>query len=454
MSHCDYTNTRPTLQVRRCPWFLFLIITTIFLLSYHDLSHAKNSIGDYNESQDELLAYVVDGSPVHRILLLSLGLIATVSLARHRGNSPLRIGGLLGWLVLAFAGWALISPIWADDFTLTIRRVVAFEILWVSAIAIVRRASLREIILWIWLSTTIFLLIGIAAEIVFGTFHPFASGYRFAGTMHPNYQGMQCGLLTLSAVAAANMETRRRVLFWACGCLGFVFLILTGSRTSLAAALLALVVYSAMVSSRTTKIATVFGCSLIVSFLALSLGTGLLPRLKTAILLGRDDPGNVDSLSGRMMIWEDVGYYIRQRPFLGYGYGGFWTPTRISVISDEEKQAIPNSHSTYMEYLVSLGPAGLVAYVLLLFAGIRRAYRFHRLSRNSAFAFCGALLVFCALIGFLEVVITEGSPLMFPCILILAYLAFTLSEESARRPLRIRLPLSREARYGVVETGR
>ena len=395
------------------------------LLSYHDLRHAKNLIGNYNESQDELLAYVNDGSVVHRVALIVLGITAIYSLARYRGPDRLRINGSLGWFVISFLAWAFISPLWAEDLSLTIRRVVAFGIIWTAAIAIVRYASLREIVLWIFFSTVLFVSIGVIAEVVFGTFQPFASGYRFAGTMHPNYQGMQCGLLLLSAVAAADMEKRRRVFFLACGFLGFVFMVLSGSRTSLAAVMLALIVYLAAVCSRTTKVATAFGCSIVLCLFLLSPGAGLLPNLKAAILLGRDDPGNVDSLSGRMMIWKDVGDYISQRPILGYSYGGFWTPAHVNAISDKEDQAIPNSHSTYIEYLVTLGPVGLATYSLLLFAGIRCAFRAHRLSHNCAFAFCGALLVFCTLNGFLEVVITEGSPLMLPFIVVLAFLAFT-----------------------------
>ena len=445
MSCSNCLRTGSALQVRRPPWLLFLFITVVLLLSYHDLSHAKNFIGDYNESQDELIANVVDGSLIHRIALLSLGIVAIVSLIRNRASGRPRIGGTMGWLLLTFATWAFISPIWAEDLSLTIRRVVAFGILWIAALAVVRRASLREIILWLFLSTTLFVFIGIAAEMVFGTFRPFASGYRFAGTMHPNYQGMQCGLLMLSAMAAADAEIRWRAIFWACALLGFVLLILSGSRTSLAATLVAFAVYVTMISTRRTK-ATILLCFSMPLFALFALfGPVLQPNLKSAILLGRDDPASVDSFTGRTMIWEDVGYYIRQRPILGYGYGGFWTPTHVSVISDEEHQAIPNSHSTYMEYLLALGPVGLVAYVLLLFAGIRRAFRGHRLSQDSAFAFCAALLVLCALNRFLEVVIVEGSPLMFPCIVVLACLAFMpFQTESAACLSRRRLLLIRE----------
>lgn len=425
MNYGNYLRTRSALKLRSSTWLLLLFITVVSLLSYHDLSHAKDTIGDYNESQDQLIALVNDGSITHRVALVLLGIVSVVSLARYRGPGRLSVNGLLGWSVIVFAVWAFISPLWAEDFALSIRRVLAFVIIWIAAMAIVRYASLRDVVLWIFFSTVLFVFIGMVAEIVFGTFQPLTSGYRFAGTMHPNYQGMQCGLVLLSAVAAADLEKRWRVFFWASAFVGFVFMALSGSRTSLAAAMIALLVYLAAVTSKPKKIAAVFAGGVLACLLLLALGAGLLPNLKSAVLLGRDDPGNVDSLSGRMTIWKDVGNYIGQRPILGYGYGGFWTPAHVSAISDKEDQAIPNSHSTYIEYLVTLGPVGLAAYLLLLFAGIRRGFRANKLSHNPGYAFCGAILVFCALNGFLEVVVTEGSPLMFPVIVVLAYLAFT-----------------------------
>ncbi len=425
MSYSDHPHTGLALRVGPPPWLLFLFLTAVFFLHDHDLSIAKIGIDNYGLSQDDIFAAAAKGTeglPVGRIALLSLGIGAIVSLVRHRANGRLRIDGPWGWLLLSFVVWAFVSPIWAEDLPLTLKSLTGFGILCIAAAAVVRRLSLREIILWTFFTVLHFLFIGVSAEVLFGTFRPFASGYRFSGSLHPNSQGTECGLLLLSAVAAADLDKRWRALFWACAFLGFVFLILSGSRTALAAALLALVVYSAAACSRATKIALAYSLSIIVCFLLLFLEAGLLPGLKGTILLGRDDPDSVGTFTGRTMIWEDAGYYIRQRPILGYGYGGFWTPTHINVISDEEKWGVPDGHSAYIDYLLTLGTVGLVAYTLLLFAGIRRAFRFHRLSRNSAFAFCGAFLVFCALDGFFESAIGEASILLFLCMVVLARL--------------------------------
>src|SRR5206468_7535924 len=60
----------------------------------------------------------------------------------------------------------------------------------------------------------------------------------------------------------------------------------------------------------------------------------------------------------------------------GYGYGGFWTPARISMISDDQQWSITSSHSEYLEIALDLGVIGLALYVVTFGAAIRRAARF------------------------------------------------------------------------------
>jgi O-antigen ligase len=292
-------------------------------------------------------------------------------------------------------------------------------------VAVARRLSIRELIWWILFSSFLFVIIGIVAEVFFGTFRPFASGYRFAGTLHPNGQGIQCGLLLLSALAAADLTKRWRALFWACALLGLVFLILSGSRMALGATTLSLVGYFGAAFSRTAKVAAVCGLGIFFCSLLLFSGPGSLSGIKNAAMLGRiDDPADDNSLNGRTMIWEEAGSYIRQRPILGYGYGGFWTPAHIEAISDKENWGVAASHSAYLDCVLTLGLVGLFMYVVLLIGGIGRAFRFYRASQDPTFAFCGGLLILFAVDGLLDSVILGVSLLLFVCMVVLARLAF------------------------------
>lgn len=432
MSYNTHPPLRPSLQFGRPPWLMFLFLAAVFFLVYHDLFYSMKGPDNFNISADDIATNVAEGSFVHRIALMSLGLFAVGSLVRHRANGRLRRHGSLGWILLFFAAWAFLSLTWAEDLALTIRRLLIFGILCIAAAAIARVFSLRDIVLWTLFSSTLFLVVGFSAEVFLGTFRPFASGYRFAGTLDPNNQGVNCALLLLSGVAAADVEKHRQTLFRACALVGFVFLILTASRTSFAAAILSLAVYFGAVCSRATKIAMAYALCMGFCILLLVPGSVLLTDIERAVMLGRDD-SSIDSFHGRTWVWEEVSYYIHLRPILGYGYGGFWTPTHIRAISDEEKWGVPNSHSAYLDYLVTLGVVGLGTYVLLLVAGIRRAFRCQKLLHNSASASCGALLVFCALDGFLESAVVNPSFLMFLSCVVLARLAF---KESSHTPVR------------------
>jgi exopolysaccharide production protein ExoQ len=441
MSKNSHTNALSPLKQDKLPWLLFLFLTAVFFFSYHDPSMAKRAVDDYNPSPDEIVADVSQGQLPRRIALLSLLAVATVSLVRHRTSRRLRIDGPLGCAALSFFACAILSPLWADDLSQNLTRLAVFAILCVTAIALARRLSLPEIILWTFFSTVVYLLIDIGAELFLGNFQPFVPGYRFGGTLHPNGQGIDCALLLLSAIAAADLLKPWRRFFWASGFIGFIFLILSGSRTALAAIGFAIIVYLAAVRSRRTKLAMVSWASMIICLIGLLAVLGWIPGLKSAVLLGRDDPGSIDTFTGRTDIWKDVGPYIERSPIVGYGFDAFWTPARINVISDELEWGVGSSHSTYIDYLLTLGAVGLIAYVLALAFGIGRAFRWFRVSQCSAYAFCGAVLVFCAIDGLFESGIGGASLLMFVWMIVLVRLAFI--------PFELNFRISSEDRAGL-----
>jgi O-antigen ligase len=226
-------------------------------------------------------------------------------------------------------------------------------------------------------------------------------------------------------VVAAQLEKRRRILYWAGALLGFVFLILTQSRTGAISGFLALASYLTAVCSRFTKIATAYGLGIFICFVLLISVNGTPRSLKAAMSLGREEStvGSFESFNGRTDIWDACANYVARRPVTGYGFGGFWNENHIAEISARNHWGVGAGHSAYLDYLLQLGAVGLITYILTLFVSLRRAFRFHSLSRDPAFAFCGALLVLCAVEGFLEsTIMTPTSPL-FICMVAVTRLA-------------------------------
>jgi len=422
MNYRDNSLTQATASTRRPPWLVFSFLALVFFLAYHDLGYSLRGIDNYNRSQEDLVSQTSEGSLDRQVAFSALGLFAIVILVRRHKLDQTRIDGTLAWMLVGFTAWALLSILWAEDFSLTLKRLAVFSILCLAAVALARLLSLREIILWTLFTTALFLIVGIVAELAFGAFHPFLPGYRFAGTLHPNGQATDCGLLLLSGSAAALTEKRWRALFWSLAALGLVFLVLTGSRTAFAAALLATGAYFVFVSSRITKLVAAFSFSIALWIVVVIGGAAAVPNVFGSAMLGRSD-GNVDSLNGRNEIWEECALYVAKHPITGYGFGGFWTPTHIEEFSRSSQWGVGAAHSAYLDCLLELGIVGLIGYTLAILLGIRRAVQLHTHSRDGDFLFLGVVLLFCGLDGLLESIPFTPTLLLFVCSLALARLA-------------------------------
>lgn len=77
--------------------------------------------------------------------------------------------------------------------------------------------------------------------------------------------------------------------------------------------------------------------------------------LEAAGLLGRDT-----SLTGRTVIWPTVIDFIKQKPWLGYGFQAFWvdgSDTKELVMMRAQFEA-HNAHNSYLEMMLGIGAVG------------------------------------------------------------------------------------------------
>lgn len=238
------------------------------------------------------------------------------------------------------------------------------------------------------------------AELSVGTFAPLDLGFRFAGTTHPNMQGVNSGLLSLAALYLALCERRHRYWFLLVAGIGLAFLLLTKSRTALSSTLLAQIFLIAVFSGPRQRAGLLTAAVFLGSLIALWFGRDLVERVLDAALLGRTY--DAASLSGRVPLWRDLLEYFSQHPWLGVGYDGFWTPERIDAISESQSWPIASAHSAYLELALSVGVLGLALILLTVVATIPVLLRANRLPAHGGFAFLSAILVFCLVHGVLE----------------------------------------------------
>jgi exopolysaccharide production protein ExoQ len=430
MSYIYLPHAKAQARPGRFPWLLFLFVAFSLLVIFHWPLSLHTIPDDYNFFEPITFAGL-DGSGIREVMLVALCAVAIISLCSRPKDPWLRIDGAMGWLLLAFVAWALVSTMWAQDLPLTLKRLASFIIICVFATAVARRLTLREVLLWTFFTTALFLAIALASEILAGMFHPSAYGYRFSGIQHPNSEGAECALLAFSGLVAGNIEKERRWLYVSVGLAGAFFLILTASRTTLGGAALAFAVYSIIVSKKNTKALILPFVGILLSLVLLLAVAGIFEGLEQKLFPGRDEVGGVESFSGRSNVWADLVPYIRERPIQGYGYGGFWTPSVQSVIADKEGWEVPDGHSTYVDYVLTLGAVGIILNALCLATGLGRAVSSFRRTRDPHFAFLAGILIFCVADGFLESAPGEVSPLACLSIIALIRLAFVPLEQTA-----------------------
>jgi len=86
-------------------------------------------------------------------------------------------------------------------------------------------------------------------------------------------------------------------------------------------------------------------------------------------LLDRDP-----SLTGRTDLWLYVMDVIRERPYFGWGYMGFWVldTSKVIYIHNQIGWPAPNAHNGYLELILSVGLLGLAGFVVTAIWALRR----------------------------------------------------------------------------------
>nr|WP_283808684.1 O-antigen ligase family protein [Variibacter gotjawalensis] len=166
-------------------------------------------------------------------------------------------------------------------------------------------------------------------------------------------------------------------------------LMLSNSASAIVALVLAVVLISfaqAAPAWRTPLFSIVgaitLGISLLLPYVDIGSFAGLLGR--TATLTGRTD------------FWEVAPSYILERPWFGYGYGGFFDRDPYSRVWDLWSRAeyffTPNFHNSALDVTLLLGCVGLAAYVAIL-AGALSVFRNRTLGRTADILACILILL-------------------------------------------------------------
>jgi exopolysaccharide production protein ExoQ len=242
---------------------------------------------------------------------------------------------------------------------------------------------------------------------------------------HKNHLGTYMTLGAVVLLLLIVSERRYRLLRLAILSLSLVLLVLSDSKTALVILLfllLLLPLYRALREHHTLAVPFVT-----VGLLGGSMVVLLLLSNSEAVLgaFGRDL-----SLTGRTQLWAALSDMIYERPWLGYGYGGFWLgwegeSAHVWLATDQrfgEISAFGHAHNGFLEVMVELGFLGVSVFVLHFLLSLARGATWIRLTDTVEGFWPAIFLAFMLLYNLTETAILEGRNLLW-----IVYVAVALS---------------------------
>lgn len=287
-------------------------------------------------------------------------------------------------LLLLLLGVALVSALWAAVPEVTLRRSVALMGTTLFGVYLAVRYDLQEqlrLLAWaLGIGALLSLLFALALP-TYGVMNDLtAAGWRGVYG-HKNALG---ALMTLSALVFMLLSLhggRYRWLCWAGFGLSVGLLLLSNSKTSLVVflTLLALLPFYRILRWRYTLAVPMFIAAILVGG-----GVAILILSNTEFVF--DALGRQASLTGRTEIWPAVIHMIREQPWLGYGYGGFWLgwdgPSAYVLLTIYFDPL--TAHNGLLDLWLNLGLLGVAIFALGLVAAFLRALAWVRASESAA----------------------------------------------------------------------
>lgn len=351
-------------------------------------------------------AEAFQGSMSRQLAMPVIGVLCLILLRElpRRGQ----FAGYLRYFAAAYVSWALVSIVWSDDPSLTLKRLVVFMIDILAIYTLARRFSMLEI------ATLAFFITGTVALIAFYSdtvmqhiFDPRNADYRFQGVAEANYQAMSLVTGIFAGLTIYERKPRWRRFLVPTLLAAFALLYLTRSRVStiicLLMAALMLLRLARKNLSRQIQVMVFVGCLAVVGpVLVYVIGQKGAGAAQAAFMMGRTDTQNTSNLSNRAPLWAELSEYVKERPVFGFGYAGFWSPERVSLISGHQGWTVPHAHEMYLDQTLSLGLVGALLYAGVLWTAVILGWSRYRRSDRQTDLMAAALLTWLAMEGLAE----------------------------------------------------
>jgi hypothetical protein len=383
-----------------------LVFSALFAAAFIPLDHKLSAPRNWQRSANFDFASVrqrtLHGTPRRRVAFIAL-FVAFIFVMLW---VPFRVRLQLTPIVVAttaWLGWETCSVLWSVNRPLSLRRLPQWIITAVVGFFAGAALGVKGCLMAIALICAAYLVAGIANELLNSTRDP-EIGYRFAGTLHPNQQALNCALLAFSSCWLGATESIPSGIAIGGMIAGIAGLGLTQSRLAFWASETAALISIAMTPSGSNRVWPVgLAAGIFVTGFAVrsvlgqvSAQDSLGGTLTGIVLFGR--MSYAASLNGRTVLWKLALADVGPDWILGQGFGAFWDVRRIDMIHEKNGMKVWTCHSTLVEIFVRSGAIGTILFSATMMAAFIAAVGLHGISS----ALLGSLLIFVFLEGLLE----------------------------------------------------
>lgn len=304
-------------------------------------------------------------APIKLVLANGISLVSILLIViGYKKVIPIVIREKWLWMLL---GIALASTFWSDVPGTTLRGSIFLGQITSFGVYFAARYSLKEQLGLLTVTFSIVMLLSIAIALALPDYGvmTFQEGGVHQGAwrgiyIHKNGLGR---MMVLSALVflLSTSNSRNRWLAWSGFILSIAIIVLSTSKTALAILFTSIALLPFYKALRwRSSLAACFAIATVLVGGSLAI---LLASNAEAILgvFGRDL-----TLTGRTDLWVAVLDKISERPWLGYGYGGFWRSWEgeSAQVLSTVRWAAPHSHNGFLDLWLDLGLLGLLTFAL------------------------------------------------------------------------------------------
>ncbi|MFM2311314.1 MAG: hypothetical protein RLZZ04_590 [Cyanobacteriota bacterium] len=380
------------------PWEQAFVIASLLLLSqgFYSLVLGPSIGGDEGDTESAVLrfAFIL----IYLITFALLGFRLPRTLAYLKTNL---------WL-LFLIGLTIFSVSWSDLPIGTLKEAISLVGSSGFALYFASRFSFEEQLKILGWSFGIALFFSFIFALVIPTYGIMPSGAWRGIYPHKNGLGESMCISFLTFYFLSISAKKYRTLCKICCLLSVVIILLAQSGTSLISVIFIFTTAQALKLVSFKSKQSVLAILLLLIFIALSLFF-LMINFNTFLNTFDKDI----TLTGRTPLWSDLWGFIQQKPWLGYGFGTFFSSghRETATIWTMHDWVPPHAHNGFIQIWLDIGLVGLVVFSISYFGCIFNALFKYLSSQDLKMFWIFLLLLYTVFFNLTEVSFLSQSEL-------------------------------------------